>query len=86
MTSISVPRSNEHYLEPIVWEKTDYFCPACGKQEVWREDGEGDYYVREDYVCISCGVEFNLPTGAEPASSLRATQAISFIRQQTQTK
>jgi predicted RNA-binding Zn-ribbon protein involved in translation (DUF1610 family) len=45
------------------WTKTEYFCPNCGKLEVWSEDGPGDYYAGEDYVCTSCKCFFNLPSG-----------------------
>jgi len=40
------------------WESTEYFCPNCGSHTVWRKCGEGDYYVGEDHICISCGNMF----------------------------
>ncbi len=33
------------------------YCPKCGKQEVWVEDSEGDYYVGPSYFCDACGAE-----------------------------
>lgn len=36
------------------FEKQDLFCPSCGKQELWRECGEGDYYKGADYLCLGC--------------------------------
>lgn len=43
------------------WEKTDYFCPGCGKPHVWHETGPGDYYVGEQFLCLKCGGRFYLP-------------------------
>lgn len=37
------------------YEKEKYFCLNCGKQEVWAEQGEGDYYCGADLVCVACG-------------------------------
>lgn len=43
------------------WIKEDYYCPNCGKQEVWMEENSGDYYVGETYLCINCAFKFALP-------------------------
>jgi predicted RNA-binding Zn-ribbon protein involved in translation (DUF1610 family) len=43
------------------FKKTDYFCPNCGKQSIWEEQGGGDYYVGVDYECCSCESVFNMP-------------------------
>lgn len=44
------------------WEQTKDFCPHCGKQTVWVENsGGGDYYVGEEYLCLTCNHGFNLP-------------------------
>ena len=32
----------------------EMFCPDCGKQEVWVEQSEGDFYVGPLFVCTSC--------------------------------
>lgn len=45
------------------FESTEYFCPSCGKQTVWVETGEGDYYVGPSYYCTSCCAMFNLSGG-----------------------
>lgn len=34
--------------------KQDLFCPICGEKDVWREEGEGDYYQGGSYYCLSC--------------------------------
>lgn len=52
---------SHHYVER--WEKCDYFCPNCGKKEVWEEQGGGDYYAGVDYVCVACDHFFYLPSG-----------------------
>lgn len=51
------------YIE--TYEKVDVHCPNCGKKEVWASE-EGDYYVGEDYICISCHAKFNLPCLSSP--------------------
>jgi predicted RNA-binding Zn-ribbon protein involved in translation (DUF1610 family) len=45
-------RNSHHYIAE--YEKSKYFCPNCGKQEVWEEQGEGDYYAGSSYICTSC--------------------------------
>lgn len=44
------------------WDLTELYCPHCGKQEVWEEQGGGDYYVGVDYACTACAHIFNMPT------------------------
>jgi hypothetical protein len=39
----------------------DLFCPNCGKKEVWVEEGGGDYYVGNQYICTACAHEFHMP-------------------------
>jgi transposase-like protein len=48
-----------------VWETTDYFCPRCGKQDVWVEDSPGDYYTGPSHLCKACGADFSLPYGCD---------------------
>lgn len=36
------------------WNKIEMYCPHCGKQEVWQEDSDGDYYVGEGFICAAC--------------------------------
>lgn len=45
------------------FESTEYFCPSCGKQTVWVETGDGDFYVGPTHLCTSCSSEFELPSG-----------------------
>lgn len=67
---------SHHYWDEF--EKSRYFCPNCGKQEVWEEQGAGDYYVGVTYICAACGAKFDLPSGADPVTEpndqLRAKQ------------
>lgn len=48
------------------WEKTELFCPACGKREIHEEQDYGDYYVGTWFLCAACGAGFHLPTHPEP--------------------
>lgn len=42
------------------------FCPNCGKQSVWEEQGSGDYYCGPDYLCISCDHRFSIQGPDKP--------------------
>lgn len=46
------------------WLPIDFFCPACGGRPVWAQVGEGDYYLGVTHICLACGADFYLPTGA----------------------
>jgi hypothetical protein len=48
-----------HYYQ-TEWTRTELFCPKCGKQPVFEEKGEGDYYVGADHCCTACGHNFTL--------------------------
>jgi len=43
-------------------ELSELFCPNCGKQEVYIEAGEGDYYQGPGHYCKSCNAEFTIAT------------------------
>ena len=43
----------------------DLFCINCGEKKVYGEEGEGDYYVGVEYVCVGCGAEFTLQGGQQ---------------------
>lgn len=45
------PGKHHYWTE---YEKTEYFCPNCGANEVWQEQDPGDYYCGEDWLCLSC--------------------------------
>ena len=63
------------------WEKTDYFCPCCAKQEVWNEQSGGDFYVGEQHLCAACGATFHLPSGAYPrADNKQDEQRLAALR------
>lgn len=58
-----------------VWLKTPFFCLFCGVQSVWREEGEGDYYVGSDYLCVACDSGFWLPgDGRRPTNDHASTR------------
>lgn len=46
----------------------ELYCPNCGKQEVWVEQGPGDYYVGEGHLCGACRCTFRLPTLRDPGT------------------
>jgi transposase-like protein len=43
---------------------TDYYCPNCGKQNVFVEEGEGDYYTGPTHYCNTCDYSFSIPSGS----------------------
>lgn len=48
------------YTRKSDWFKSAYFCPNCGKQDVWFEDDDGDYFLGERYACTSCKCLFTI--------------------------
>jgi predicted RNA-binding Zn-ribbon protein involved in translation (DUF1610 family) len=40
------------------WERTEYFCPVCGKQTVWQRKDGWDIEQGDQYQCTSCGAEW----------------------------
>ena len=45
------------------WRKSSIFCPDCGEQEVWTEEGGGDYYQGPSHICTACSFGFTMPSG-----------------------
>ncbi|MCA1021525.1 hypothetical protein [Halobacillus litoralis] len=44
------------------YDKSALYCPNCGKQEVWIEAGEGDYYQGSVHCCTNCRNSFTMPS------------------------
>ena len=44
----------------VFYVLTEYFCYLCGKQPLYVEQGEGDYYLGPDYKCVSCNSNFTM--------------------------
>lgn len=42
------------------WEKSDYHCPWCGKEDVWEEHYKDDYYTDPTYLCLDCHKNFTM--------------------------
>lgn len=55
-----------HYFQD--YEHCSLFCPQCGVQSVWQEQGPGDYYIGEDHICVSCKHSFCIQ-GPSPLES-----------------
>ncbi len=49
--------------------KDSIHCPFCGKQEVWLEQGDGDYYYGSTEVCLDCGQQFTIQLGSNPVDT-----------------
>ena len=49
------------------WEEISLYCPRCGCNPVWHEDGPGDYYAGEEYMCAECGSCWYLAGGVHDA-------------------
>lgn len=58
-------RPGHHYVRD--YEKTEYYCPNCGKQAVWICKDGGDYYLGEQSVCTECKTYHHLDTSGGPA-------------------
>lgn len=54
------------------------YCPSCGQQTVWTEEGEGDYYAGPESVCTSCKSRFCLNlVYADPMAAKVAEQILA---------
>lgn len=40
--------------------KGELFCPKCGKQSIYEEQEEGDYYLGSDFYCSECDHDFTI--------------------------
>ena len=58
METIYFREDGSQYGDDI--EKTDIFCPNCGKQNIWVAVGEGDYYEGPTHYCLDCRYHFGL--------------------------
>lgn len=56
-------KGSHHYWED--YEKTGYFCPSCGKKDVWEQCGSDDYYVGSAYVCVNCSTSHYLDNSSD---------------------
>lgn len=57
---------------PEVYEKTDLYCPGCGDQEVWHEQGMGDFYVGTIFLCASCKADWTMQGPDSTVDGLKA--------------
>lgn len=62
-------KNHRHVTELL---KSKMYCPNCGKQEIWEEQGSGDYYAGVDYVCTACGSKSYLDSVHVPNDSSHA--------------
>lgn len=53
MKVLSEYPDRHHYFDR--YEKTNWFCAHCGKQEVWDSMDPGDYYLGTESICVACG-------------------------------
>lgn len=51
---------DSHYDYEV--EITAYFCPNCGKKNVYEDQSEGDYYEGSSLFCKSCNFTFTMPS------------------------
>lgn len=64
------------------WNKSDLYCPSCGKKEVYEESsGGGDYYCGESHICISCGVWYKIQGPAPSATRSWGEIELSKLRE-----
>lgn len=69
---------SHHYWDE--YEKTEYFCAKCGKQEVWESTGPGDYYVGNEALCTACGHGCHYMNGPSPAKDANELGILEQLR------
>ena len=56
------------------WEKTNCWCPNCGKKSVWKDTEKGDYYISSAHFCTECTADFWLTGGPSGGVATREEQ------------
>ncbi|GAB3797318.1 hypothetical protein [Virgibacillus kimchii] len=67
-----------HTIE-FSYTKSNMYCPSCGRQSVWSEESEGDFYCGPDYACSHCKASFSIQLGTNE-NSFEGEQLIKQIR------
>ena len=74
-------KKEQSHQDTETWEYIDYYCPNCGKQTVWFRNDGGDYYIGEEFICLSCSHNFYLPTGTNDASkNEQGKQRLKYLK------
>jgi predicted RNA-binding Zn-ribbon protein involved in translation (DUF1610 family) len=76
IVSVSVKYPAGHSYD-FPYAATDYFCPFCGKQDVYAEDKP--WSDDEKNVCIACGEDFTWSAGVGAGDST-TRQVVEQIR------
>lgn len=63
------------------YKKIELYCPSCGQQEVWQEQGSGDFYEGVDYACVNCKAHFTLPSLGTNEGSYEGEQLINQLKE-----
>jgi DNA-directed RNA polymerase subunit RPC12/RpoP len=58
---------NQHGSK-TTFEKTDYYCMNCGKQQVWEDDCD-DYYQGTGMHCTACFSKWQNPSGVNDSEN-----------------
>lgn len=61
------------------WAVSDFYCPTCGKKEVWTEEGPADYDAGSKSVCAACGATHYLDRSG-PSDSEQDKQRLERLR------
>jgi hypothetical protein len=70
-----------HKYESYFQKVPDVYCPACGQQGIYEEEGEGDYYMGSVSVCILCNSSHYLSNcGVKNGATVIERQAIEQIK------
>lgn len=62
------------------WSLTEYFCPQCGKKDVWIRGDGGDCELGEKHICTECEHTFYLPDGVSKASDEQDVQRLHYLK------
>ena len=66
------------------WHITPHYCLKCSNQTVWthaKNQYNDDFYLKEQYICVSCSYYFYVPV-LEEINTRKDKSRVEFILSQ----
>ena len=68
----------------MIYNETKLYCPNCGKQTVYVEDNDGDYYEGPTHLCTSCDRDFTLPSNHSANEYASSKRDLELLKREIQ--